>query len=151
MKHHSSVKYRKFSRLFFLIGMFCSLSFGCGGVEGQADLPEPVLEQIQTVIFEPACATSGCHDSGCTDCGNLDMSSAQLSFENMVEKPVANGIAKMNGWVNVKPGDPDRSFLIRKLRGPGVGEGDAMPSNSETLNEAYIKILEEWITNGAAR
>jgi len=131
--------------------MFCLISLGCGGAEGQADLPEPVLEQIQTVIFEPACATSGCHDSGCTDCGNLDMSSAQLSFENMVEKPVANGIAKMNGWVNVKPGDPERSFLIRKLRGPGVGEGDAMPSNSESLNEPYIEILEEWITNGAAR
>ena len=151
MKHPSPVQHRKFSYLCFLLGMFCSLSLGCGGEEGQTSLPEPVLEEIQTVIFEPACATSGCHDAGCTDCGNLDMSSAQLSFENMVEKPVHNGIAKMNGWVNVKPGDPERSFLIRKLRGPGVGEGDAMPSNSETLNEAYIEILETWITDGAAR
>ena len=114
-------------------------------------LPEPVLEEIQTVIFTPACATSGCHEGGCTDCGNLDMSTAQLSYENMVDKPVNNGIAKMNGWVNVKPNDPERSFLIRKIKGPGVGEGDAMPNNSETIHESYLAIIETWITNGAPR
>ena len=52
-----SVRHHKFNYLCFLLGMFCSLSSGCGGEEGQE--VEPVLEQIQTVLFEPACATSG--------------------------------------------------------------------------------------------
>ena len=141
----------KVTDFFTLTLLLCGLISTACGEEDQSALPAPVLDEIQSAIFTPACATSGCHEAGCTDCGNLDMSSAQLSYENMVEKPVHNGIAKMNGWVNVKPGDPDRSFLIRKIKGPGVGEGDAMPSNSETLHEEYLKVIEQWIQEGAQR
>lgn len=121
----------------------------CGGSEGPAQL-DPTLANIQTHVLTPACATSGCHDA--TDqAGELDLSAAQISYEAMVGVPSKNAVAKASGWLIVKPGEPGRSFLIRKMVGPGLGEGDPMPSAAQELNPYYLELVEQWIELGAPR
>lgn len=129
-----------------------SLSFalllGCGGTESAATL-QPTLADLQSAVFTPACATSGCHDAT-TVAGELDLSSTSRSYEGMVGVPSRNRVAKENAWLMIKPGEPERSFLVRKLDGPGLGEGDPMPSETEMLSAYYRDLVVQWISEGAA-
>lgn len=122
---------------------------GCGGSDAPAEI-EPTLVNIQEFILTPACATSGCHDE-IDQAGELDLSSAQVSYDAMVNVPSRNPVAKASGWIMVIPGDPDRSFLIRKMVSPGIGEGDPMPSAAQELHPYYVELIATWIENGAPR
>ncbi len=108
----------------------------------------PTLENVQAQVFEPHCAGQGCHDAQ-TQAGALDLSSAQSSLAALVEVPVENPIALENGWVRVRPGDLDRSFLLRKIESPGVGEGAPMPPGEYGLSEPYVNLVADWIADGA--
>ncbi len=114
------------------------------------------LKLIQEKVFQPACATAGCHDAG-TAAGKLDLSTIDASYAGLVgtEKgklvPSSIKIAAANGWHLVKPGDPERSFLVRKLVNPGVGEGSPMPNVSSQLTEYYLQAIKDWIKDGAKK
>lgn len=125
---------------------------GCGGGDGGGPDPslEPTIENIQRYIFDPACSTSGCHDA-LTNGGDLELPSAQASYDRMVNVRAVNPIARTNRWLLVKPGEPERSFLMRKLDGPGVGEGEAMPSDTQELHPFYRDLIYRWIAEGAHR
>jgi hypothetical protein len=50
----------------------------------------------------------------------------------------------------VNPGDPDASYLVRKLEGaPGIS-GDRMPLGGAPLGAALIADVRAWIAAGAA-
>jgi uncharacterized membrane protein len=51
--------------------------------------------------------------------------------------------------LRVKPGDPDHSFVVRKVELPGIGEGAAMPPGNQELTEYYRSMLRSWIEAGA--
>jgi hypothetical protein len=125
-----------------------ALLLGCGGSEPTADV-QPTLADLQSAVFTPACATSGCHDAA-TAAGELDLSTTSRSYEGMVGVPSRNRVAKENAWLMIKPGEPERSFLVRKLDGPGLGEGDPMPSETEMLSAYYRNLVVQWIAEGAA-
>ncbi len=108
------------------------------------------FDLIQSQIFEPACSTSGCHDSE-TLAGNLDLSNADVSYASLVDIAAENGVAAENRWMRVKPGEPDLSFLIRKLVLPGIGEGAPMPVGEMELTDYYVSMISEWIALGAER
>lgn len=114
---------------------------------------EPSLSNIQQLVFEPACATSGCHDAE-VQAGALDLSSAEASYDSLVGLdglgvPAANAVAGENRWLRVKPGDADRSFLYRKMGLPGVGEGSPMPVGNMQITEPYMHLVRLWIEAGA--
>lgn len=132
-----------------LLGALAAGLIGCGG-EQMAGSVEPNIDDIQQHILTPACATSGCHDSQ-DRAGDLDLSTAQVSYDSMVNVRSKIPVARAQGWVMVKPGDPDRSFLVRKLEGPGVGEGDPMPSSAQELHPYYVDVIRQWIEMGAPR
>ena len=111
---------------------------------------QPSLETLQAHVFEPGCALSGCHDAQ-VRAGDLDLSSADASYDALVNVPADNEVAFENRWLRVKPGDPDRSFLVRKLSSPGVGEGYAMPIGDQELNGAWMELVRDWIEAGARR
>lgn len=134
---------------FFFVALGAAGLTACGGSDGVAQL-DPTIDNIQQYIFTPACANSGCHDSVVRG-GDLDLSTAQISYDAMVNVPSRNPVAKANGWIMVKPGDPNLSFLIRKIEAPGVGEGDPMPSAAQTLDPFYIELIRTWIEIGAPR
>jgi len=109
------------------------------------DNPVPVtLSQIQAEVFTPMC--SGCH-SGPTS-GNLpsgmNLSSAAASFAALV-----NVQSLQVALDRVEPGNPDDSYLIRKLENaPGI-VGGSMPQGGPALDQATIDEIRQWITDGA--
>ena len=119
-------------------------------VDGEGPDHEASFELIQSQIFDQACATAGCHDST-TLAGSLNLSSADASYQSLVEVMADNSVAAENRWMRVKPGEPDLSFLIRKLELPGIGEGAPMPVGEMELTDYYVAMISEWIALGAER
>ena len=116
------------------------------GCKGEPEPPPATLTDIQERVFTPGCANSACH--GAAAAGGLDLSAGN-AHANLVDVAVSNEVAAENGWVRVLPGDPDRSFLVRKLEQPGIGEGSPMPSSAQVLHPLYLEQIRTWIQEGA--
>jgi hypothetical protein len=134
--------------------LLASLSFGAcssdspGADSGVVSLA-PTLDNIQAHIFDQACSMRGCHASESPG-GGLDLSSADASFAALVGVPVVNSVASQNGWLLVVPGEPELSFLVRKIGAPGLGEGAPMPMRTK-LSPFYEALIRDWIGEGAVR
>ncbi|NIS90113.1 MAG: hypothetical protein GTN98_08535 [Woeseiaceae bacterium] len=101
----------------------------------------PNFSEIQASVFTPDCATSGCHSGGSPSAGlNLE---AANSYAQLV------GIASTQdpGVQRVNPGNPNQSYLITKLEGPGAAGGQMPPSGP--MAQADIDVIRQWITDGA--
>jgi len=125
-----------------------SLLAACGGEDVAPPSPvsvEPTLTRVQELVLTPGCARGGCHDAAAP----LDLSTPQASLATLVMQRPDNPVARENAWMLVKPGEPERSFLMRKLEGPGVGEGGPMPSATEALTPFYLDLISQWIAEGA--
>ena len=113
--------------------------------------PDPsgdvTLARIQTEIFDQDCV--GCHRGGSGAPGGLDLSSADESYDNMVNVPAFHEEA--TGRVRVVPNDPDASFLIHKLEGGPNLVGERMPFGGSALPAADIQMVRDWIAAGAPR
>ncbi|WP_111640508.1 hypothetical protein [Marinimicrobium alkaliphilum] len=116
---------------------------GNGNSNGNGD-PEPTLATIQQTIFSPICAT--CH-TGAGAPEGLRLDSEQASYDHLVEQP-AQGVPAL---MRVDPGNPDDSYLVRKLEGGPDIVGDRMPQGGASLSSAQIALIRDWIANGAAR
>jgi hypothetical protein len=97
---------------------------------------------IQANVFTPICTK--CHiGAGAPQGLQLDAahSSSLLVGVPSAEEP---------NLLLVKPGDPDNSYIIRKLEGdPGI-VGVQMPADGPPyLPQATINVIRSWITNGA--
>jgi len=102
----------------------------------------PNFSEIQAALFTPSCATIGCHSGAGADAGlNLEAGS---SYMNLI------GIASSQdpGTQRVNPGNPDMSYLITKLEGPGV-MGGPMPPTGGPVPQPDIDVIRQWITQGA--
>jgi hypothetical protein len=105
------------------------------------DLPlAPTLESIQVNVFDAACIV--CHAGAAAPLGlRLDTDS---SFVNLV----GVSSSQVGSLLRVDPGDPDRSYLVRKLEGTAA-EGELMPLGGPPLPQATIDFVRQWITDGA--
>jgi hypothetical protein len=128
-------------------GTFPSGDGTAGGdfvAEFTVDGIEPTLASIQDNIFTPSC--SGCHsgpNGGALPAG-LDLTSISASFVGLVNVP-----ASQNGALDrVEPGDPDNSYLIRKLEGTAA-VGNRMPLFGTPLDQDAIDAVREWVAGGA--
>jgi len=137
-----------------IVAAFVSFSMaGCGSGGGESvdtgvRRLAPTMDNVQRHVFDEGCAMSGCHASAGAAAG-LDLSSSTASYEALIGVSPTNTLAALNGWARVLPGDADRSFLIRKLEGPGPGEGSAMPSAAQMLDPYYLALIRAWIDEGA--
>jgi hypothetical protein len=115
------------------------------------------FDRINRQIFSQTCAVSGCHDSESYIASGVLLLEESASYNNLVGIPPTNGPANAAGWHRVKvtvpdvSGDPDQSFLIRKLNDdfPGPGFGDRMPLVGKKLDPSLRDIITLWITAGA--
>ncbi|MBL8360768.1 MAG: hypothetical protein JNN18_09770 [Rubrivivax sp.] len=100
------------------------------------------LAQIQALVFTPMC--SGCHDgsSGAILPGALNLTTGN-SYANLV-----NVSAREAALMRVAPGDPDNSYLYRKLLGSGI-TGQRMPFGGPYLDDATMARIRSWIASGA--
>jgi hypothetical protein len=112
----------------------------------------PTFATIQSEIFEktdsagrPACIN--CHTAvGRNPAGGANFTH-DLAYDNLVNVPV-RGKA---GEIRVIPGDPDNSYLIKKLEGNSSIVGQRMPIGGKYLTDGQILIVRRWIANGASR
>ena len=102
----------------------------------------PVFSEIQSNVFTPTCAVSGCHTGAGAPQGlRLDETN---SYGLLVDQPSS----QVPATLRVAPGDPDNSYLIRKLEGT-ASVGAQMPLNGAPLEQSTIDIIRQWITDGA--
>ena len=102
---------------------------------------------IQTV-FSQSCAFSSCHSALSRE-GDLVLSDEELSWDNLLRVPDNQEAADMGLW-RVLPGDPERSYLIKKLRGDPDITGSQMPlDNPGSLTREQMEGLVGWVRAGA--
>jgi len=96
------------------------------------------FESIQINVFDKFCTR--CH-SGMNASAGFRLDAAN-SYNNLYRIP-----SGQNGnFLRVSPGDPDNSYLIRKLEG---NAGTRMPLGAAKLPQSTIDEIRQWITEGA--
>lgn len=117
------------------------LNVGGRPLEEGGDLPlAATLDSIQANVFDPFCIV--CHSGAGAPQGlRLDAAS---SYTNLVGVPSQEAGSLMR----VTPGDPDGSYLIRKLEGTNT-EGGRMPLGAPPVPQETIDYVRQWITDGA--
>lgn len=102
------------------------------------------FQSIQDNVFTPIC--SKCH-IGASAPQNLQLDAAH-SYAALVSVPSSEQPAVLR----IAPGDPDSSYLVRKISNtPGIS-GVQMPANGPPyLPQATIDVIRQWVTNGAPK
>jgi hypothetical protein len=54
-----------------------------------------------------------------------------------------------DGTLRVAPGDPEHSYLLDKILGVDLCQGDSMPKNGAPLSAASVATISNWICQGA--
>ena len=102
---------------------------------------QATLQSIQDNVFTPIC--SRCH-IGASAPEGLQLDAAH-SYSLLVGVPSE----EQPNLLRVKAGDPDNSYMIRKIQGgPGISGGQ-MPLGGPPLPQATINIMRQWVTEGA--
>ena len=110
------------------------------GPEGQAF----TFAQVQGQVFTPNCAKAGCHTAAAAS-GGLVLEAGR-SYGEIVNRP-AVGNASLD---RIEPGSPERSYLIKKLRGDPDITGARMPlDNPGSLTQEQMDGIVGWILAGA--
>jgi hypothetical protein len=127
-----------------------ALATGCGNTpSGTDNTVDPTFSSIQEKVFKQSCSSSSCH-STLGGRGGLVLDST-TTYENLVNCVCSNTAAINAGLKRVVPGQPDSSFLMIKLTGPGIDEGEPMPYSNGKLNQQALDAIRTWIANGAPR
>ena len=113
----------------------------------------PTFSSIQKEIF------STTDSSGCTACTNchvaggaangtgLFLNDPATAYSLLVGRPARLGV----GQTLVIPGDPDNSYLVKKLEGAAGIVGLRMPrNNGPFLTPGQMLVIRRWIQEGAA-
>jgi len=147
-RKNSASKASVFAVIFVSIVLFNSCDRG--NPLGTAK-PESSFQAIQQIIFDNSCASSGCHSST-SSAGGLVLESGS-SYRNLVDIPPSNSFARAAGFVRIKPGKPESSFVFLKIdQAMDVDFGGRMPLNSSTpLPSNYREYIRQWILAGAPR
>ena len=145
-------------RRFLLSGM-CALALASAGcdeklssITGPTPNLVPTLSSIQKEIFNVSdssgrLACIGCH----TDQGRTPASNLLLTEGRSYQQLVGRASLGKPGATLVIPGDPDNSYLVKKLeRAPDI-VGERMPrNNGPFLTEGQMQVIRRWIFEGAA-
>ena len=125
-------------RALVMVGVLCS-----GALAGLAQAGEVRFARDVVPIFKTSCVM--CHLPGNGPAG-LALH-PKGGYANLV------GIASTQSpLLRVAPGNPEESYLYRKLVGThaGVGgSGERMPFGDMQLGEEQIEVIRQWIADGA--
>lgn len=137
------MKIYDFRYILLMLGLLCALTACEHSVTLAPGRLDPTLTNVQATILSPKCATSGCHVPGGT--GPMPLRTTNESFANLV------GVASIQktNLNRVQPGDPDNSYIVRKLEGGPDITDQRMPLGGSRLTDTEIDLVREWIANGA--
>ena len=97
------------------------------------------LSQLKEEIFTPRCATSFCH-SGSSPASNQSLVADRIAQEIIDVESVSDANFK-----RIAPGDPDNSYIIKKLRGDDGIVGRQMPDDGTApLPDEDIAMIITW-------
>ena len=144
-------------RLFVCAVPLVLFSVGCdeklSDLTGPTPNLSPTFASIQKEIFgtqdsSGRLACNSCHLPGGAAAGTgLFLTDAATSYAALVGR----GSRLKPGETLVIPGDPDNSYLVRKLEGGPNINGLRMPRNTGPfLTEGQMLVLRRWIKEGAA-
>src|ERR1700736_5988675 len=101
------------------------------------------FQSIQDNVFTPICTK--CHiGAGAPEGLQLD---AAHSYALLVSVPST----EQPSVLRVAPGNPDNSYIVRKLQNSGGISGGQMPLNGPYLPQSTIDVIRQWITAGAPK
>lgn len=122
----------------------CSNGDGMGGGGGMSGVAEvPSFQDDILPIFENSCSGNDCHTETDREAPlGLDPADA---YSNLVGTSSENCGAK----TLVVPGSPDQSYLVDKLMGGSICDGDQMPLDEDPLPPAGVRTFVNWICAGA--
>jgi hypothetical protein len=100
----------------------------------------PTFSDIQTMIFIPICV---CHVGAAAPQGLV------LDAADTIDMLVNIPSAQVRDLFRVEPGNPDDSYLVRKLEGGPDIAGSPMPLGGPPLDQDMIDMVREWILAGA--
>lgn len=86
-----------------------------------------------------------CHSTG-AEAGHLGLAPSH-AYTDLIK-----GLSTDTQLRLVKPGEPDRSYLIMKLEGTHLdhgGKGVRMPFGDIPLDKDFIGLIRQWIASGA--
>jgi len=106
--------------------------------------PEATFTRVQGEVFSASCALSGCHAGAAPQAG-MDLSLG-VAYQNTVG---VSSTERADLW-RIAPGDPDSSYLIKKVRGDPDISGSRMPFGG-TLGASQMRLLTDWVRRGAPR
>ena len=110
------------------------------------DLEELSFANIHEMVFARSCSFSSCHSQEAQR-GGLSLETLDDAYAYLVSAEPQNTAAYDAGLLRVDPGQPDNSFLLRKVTEPAPGEGNRMPANSSTpLSDATVSGIREALT-----
>jgi hypothetical protein len=148
-------------RLFRCLQLTCALMLAAAGAACDEKLSElagptpnltPTFASIQKEIFNTQDASGRlsciqCHtNQGRTPAGGLLLTDGN-AYGALVGRPSP----ARAGEIFVIPGDPERSYLVRKLEGAADITGARMPrSNGPFLTPGQMLVIRRWIQEGAA-
>ena len=133
--------------LLFVLPVFA----GCGTVKSPTEPPSDpgtgtalAFSQIQAQILSPTCAKAGCHAASAAEAGLV------LEAGQAYGSLVGRSSSQRSDLARVQPGDPERSYLILKLRGDPSITGLRMPQDGPPfLTPEQIDGIAAWIRAGA--
>ena len=113
---------------------------GPDGLDGAGQLTEATLAQVSE-IFAVSCASSGCHSG--------EALAAGLSLEgDFAARIVGVDSGQRPDFKLVDPGNPNKSYLLIKVRGDDEIVSQQMPPGSP-LSAEQVEIIRAWIASGA--
>jgi hypothetical protein len=101
------------------------------------------LAQLSAEIFTPRCAISGCH-SGSFPAGNMSLEASRIASQIIDVASSGKPDEK-----RIIPGEPDNSYLLKKLRGTSGIVGSQMPLSGRRLTADEIARIARWVEDGA--
>lgn len=119
--------------------IFTLALLACAG--GEPATEAPTFADVQSEVLA-GCAFSSCHGSGT---GGLTLDGTSADHGRLVDAESAAA----PGETLVIPGDPDGSYLVKKLEGADGIVGDPMPQ-SAPLADDKLQLVRDWIEAGAA-
>jgi hypothetical protein len=132
-----------------VLALLALAAAGCGTVKSPTEpLPSEggsafTFSRIQAEIFTPTCAKAGCHAASAASGGMV--LEAGRAYGEIVNRPSTE-----TNLDRIEPGDPERSYLIKKLRGDPDITGSQMPfDNPGSLTREQLDGIIGWVRAGA--
>jgi hypothetical protein len=140
---------RKPARAALLLAL-AGLVAGCGSVKSPTEPTPPAggpaftFARIQAEIFTPTCAKAGCHAASAASGGMV------LEAGRAYAEIVNRRSTERSDLDRIEPGDPERSYLIKKLRGDADITGTQMPQDRPgSLSREQLDGIIAWVRAGA--